>query len=624
MTPNFLDTSTNAVDPSFGNSSQPMLGNAKVQGTGVESEKTVRFGKVLADLEQESASFASNGTAKEPGTSPDSPTEMVQITLAMANETVNGQEAIETPNFELLGDLAGTLPSEAQELPTEEPRHGGSVEIVAAPIENVLTTFMEVQPFRSPGKSPASATHHLVSEDAAPSLSGILTPGLSQPISIAGKSISNLEGEFTFNNRSPSVSENPIDLRQTAGTAVNSNAMSVSTPSLASALLPPENEVSQAAPLLTNEALSSVSDSIDVRHEALGSPTTQPVATTSVASNVGPLSNTNTNPEILSPVATPLPPTGRNAVPVTNAAGIENPTIQTTDTSPASLTPVTSPTANTSSFIPAPVTNANVNVIPTVLRTIRNQNNNFADNSNVSGAAAMESENSQIDPMLESENSTLPRPSMTAGETSSWQNSDPSNTLTGQAADSPISEYLANEVGTADNNSFSQIEASLTRSDKSRISTNGIPEHLVDLEPATLTKPILESVRKQLSQFGVPQADAMDKGIKIDLDPRELGSVTVEVKTVDNVTKIQIVADQPVAHALLEKNIEALLQSLDEGDGNTFDVDVSQRDSDAQSQREQKQQQAQSASTPSSKDGPSNSNPNQPDPPSEGGVNMVV
>ena len=145
------------------------------------------------------------------------------------------------------------------------------------------------------------------------------------------------------------------------------------------------------------------------------------------------------------------------------------------------------------------------------------------------------------------------------------------------------------------------------------------------MAPETLTKPILESVRRQLSQLGPTQADALDKGIKIELAPRELGSVTVEVKTIDNITKIQIFADQPVAHAFLEKNIEALLQSLDEGDGNTFDVDVSQRDSDAQSKGEQKRQPDKNASNNPNGNEPTNqSNPTPPDAPSEGGVNMVV
>ena len=266
-----------------------------------------------------------------------------------------------------------------------------------------------------------------------------------------------------------------------------------------------------------------------------------------------------------------------------------------------------------------------MNVIPTILRTIRNQNANSKGNTTGIEATTMEAGSTSATPIQEGGVTEGTRSSSFAGETAGWQSSDQPSAFSPDAPTASLSDYQTNQVATADLNSFSQIEASLANLNQSRGPANRVPGHLVDLAPETLTKPILESVRRQLSQLGPTQADALDKGIKIELAPRELGSVTVEVKTIDNITKIQIFADQPVAHALLEKNIEALLQSLDEGDGNTFDVDVSQRDSDAQSKGEQKRQPAKNASNNPNGNEPTNqSNPTPPDAPSEGGVNMVV
>ena len=489
MTPNFLDTSTKAVDPSRGNASRPVVGAAKTRTSKADREPSVRFGKVLSDLKKENDYLNPVGTATESSPSLDSPPELMQITLAMPDNVTDSQEPIETTHFQISGEL--------------------------------------------------------ISQEATSALPSTFVSGPAAATALTG-------------NQAAS-SQNPLGLRQDPR-------------------------------LVTNISTHQLS--------ATG-------ATTSVAQ---------------SPI-----PGDRGTAADSQATVSENQTNQAINLGSENSRPTPWVAGNTSDIASPTNHQGEVNVIPTILRTIRNQNANFKGNTTGTEATTMEAGSTSATPIQEGGATEGTRSSSFAGETAGWQSSDQPSAFSPDAPTASLSDYQTNQVTTADLNSFSQIEASLANLNQSRGPANRVPGHLVDLAPETLTKPILESVRRQLSQLGPTQADALDKGIKIELAPRELGSVTVEVKTIDNVTKIQIVADQPVAHALLEKNIEALLQSLDEGDGNTFDVDVSQRDSDAQSKGEQKRQPAKNASNNPNGNEPTNqSNPTPPDAPSEGGVNMVV
>ena len=81
------------------------------------------------------------------------------------------------------------------------------------------------------------------------------------------------------------------------------------------------------------------------------------------------------------------------------------------------------------------------------------------------------------------------------------------------------------------------------------------------------------------------QADS--SRVRIQLDPPELGNVAVEIVRGSEVTRIKIVTELPIAHTMLERNIDSLIQSLDTQHGHSFEVDVDQRgmDQHADSQR---------------------------------------
>ena len=147
---------------------------------------------------------------------------------------------------------------------------------------------------------------------------------------------------------------------------------------------------------------------------------------------------------------------------------------------------------------------------------------------------------------------------------------------------------------------------------------------LTDLKPEIVSKPILSAIQNQLAAMRAGSMDGLDNGVRIQLDPHELGTVTVEVQNIDNITKIQIVTDQPMAHSMLEKNIEALLQSLDQSDGRTFDVDVSQQDSNEASRENEKQQTSTRRASHSSPVPEDKTNQSLAESPIEGGINMVV
>lgn len=81
-------------------------------------------------------------------------------------------------------------------------------------------------------------------------------------------------------------------------------------------------------------------------------------------------------------------------------------------------------------------------------------------------------------------------------------------------------------------------------------------------------------ISNHLPMLGLHESSRME----IALEPRELGSLTVEVQITDEVAKVSIVAEQATSHAILEKNIGLLIESLQQQEAMPVHVDVSHRD----------------------------------------------
>ncbi len=70
-----------------------------------------------------------------------------------------------------------------------------------------------------------------------------------------------------------------------------------------------------------------------------------------------------------------------------------------------------------------------------------------------------------------------------------------------------------------------------------------------------------------------------DSRLQMELDPPELGSLRIEIRWQADAGKIHIQAENVLAHQLLERNLGTLIESLQNFDMETLELDVTHRDS---------------------------------------------
>ncbi|MGI9517727.1 MAG: flagellar hook-length control protein FliK [Pirellulaceae bacterium] len=119
-------------------------------------------------------------------------------------------------------------------------------------------------------------------------------------------------------------------------------------------------------------------------------------------------------------------------------------------------------------------------------------------------------------------------------------------------------------------------------------STPGVAAPAESTPAESIVRQVVNSIESigQVPEIRQPQPQR----VQFQLDPRELGTLAVEISRSDDITRIRIVADLAVAHTILERNVDLLMQSLESSSNQSFDVEVShqepgQRDHDDQQQR---------------------------------------
>ncbi len=102
-----------------------------------------------------------------------------------------------------------------------------------------------------------------------------------------------------------------------------------------------------------------------------------------------------------------------------------------------------------------------------------------------------------------------------------------------------------------------------------------------DHQSQSMVQQVLRGIRSIEQLSGVRQPYLAESSrVQFQLAPPELGAVTVDIIRSEEMTRIRIVTELALAHTVLERNIDSLIQSLDLQNGHSLDVDVAHQGMD--------------------------------------------
>lgn len=614
MTPNFLSTNqpSTAAQSSHGETFLSGPSQGPSQGPEAADKPTNPFQKILAGLE-------SGGTNREQILLESNAEKLEELGLPFVLAQPNINTGFEAP-IKAVDSFANASVAPQTSMPVthdftdsvhQDSTHPAtlSVEIVSAGHSSQLTSVLNVAALENQSRMPESAAITGQTSDSTPDPSG--AEKLALGISDLNRTP---DTDFLEINAKPQSALHRSLPLQTAVEAAPQNfgpSGTVTTPPSIIEYRSPTESVSEAP---TNEPHYRVSVAVDPKSS---------IATEGSERLINPIVD-NGNSIVGNGNATSVDMTTEfSQTPNQGSLNLITNTTLAHERENANPTPIDSYQRNTIPAATTPQAATPVNIIPSVLNTIRNQTNqNSVESPSLEDIALNSSSEHQESNRNNSADSISDLKSLDEDPQSIQ-----SNRFSNPAESVNTPEGMPLETATSDLPTVAESNTPITpfATNEVKSSTSAASDlALSDLNPEIVAKPIISAIQRQLSEIRNGHLETADGGVRIQLDPKELGAVTVEVQTVDNVTKIQIVTDQPVAHAMLEKNIESLLQSLDQSDGKTFDVDVSQRDADHASQGNDERPRStrktlNAASATEEKD-----NPQSPDSPNAGGVNMVV
>ena len=618
MPQNFLST-TQSSTAAHGSHRDTFLSGPSKNST-VQNEATTPFKKILNGLE-------ANGPDRDKNSFEPLSDEFVETDLVSV-VTPSPMPHDSAPLDTFTRDLAATRVSmPTTEALTDAPSNGIthpsglSVEIVSAGASTQLTSVFDVAALENQSRfteSPAIAqkTADLKPQLTDPqktdlSLRNFNTTPNSESLSVTTDAATAIFNNVSSATPADSISQSsvPSTLHPTVNLAQNSinhsipeasnyrpdPSMSISDANAALDVTEDSARLPYPATNVDRGILSSDKDdiSLDKTTENFGTPKSGEIGRTNPSSN-----SLNNNPSL----------------------GFSDQSSDRFNANPSTLN--TYPPISTGPDFHSPATNP-VNIIPSVLNTIRNQSQQNASNSELLSTATSET-NTEAHGLnrVQAVESISNFEANDQATPTNLPEVNANSTLPTDGLDTSVAASATTEPPT--NAEFNQLLTQATPNNANPSNASIAGPSLAELNPERVAKPIVSAIQNQLSEIRDGRIEAVDSGVRIQLDPKELGAVTVEVQTVENVTRIQIVTDQPVAHAMLEKNIESLLQSLDQSDGKSFDVDVSQRDTgDTSHEHEQRQTSERRASNPSHQSEEKNSQ-QPPESPNTGGVNMVI
>ncbi len=108
-----------------------------------------------------------------------------------------------------------------------------------------------------------------------------------------------------------------------------------------------------------------------------------------------------------------------------------------------------------------------------------------------------------------------------------------------------------------------------------RLSLDSPPPLSISESQLGIEKQVAMTLVRHLHRHPAPH----DSRLQMELDPPELGSLRIEIRWQADAGKIHIQAENVLAHQLLERNLGTLIESLQNFDMETLELDVTHRDS---------------------------------------------